>query len=110
MDPITGYYRNGKCDTGAGDHGMHTVCAVMTGAFLAFSKRAGNDLSTPNPDYDFPGLKPGDQWCLCMPRWIEAYHAGEAPRIVLKATHASVLEFVPLEVLKEYAVDGSSTS
>ncbi len=103
MDPLTGYYRNGKCDTGAGDTGMHTVCAQMTEAFLAFSKSVGNDLSTPIPDADFPGLKPGDQWCLCLERWRQALEAGAAPRIVLAATHVSVLEYVSKHTLHEHA-------
>lgn len=103
MDPMTGYYRNGKCDTGPGDTGMHTVCAQMTKAFLAFSKEMGNDLSTPVPEADFPGLKPGDQWCLCLPRWIEALEAGAAPRVVLEATHVSVLEYVSRHTLEEHS-------
>ncbi len=105
MDPVTGFFRNGKCDTNAEDTGMHTVCAVMTDEFLEFSKEAGNDLSTPRPQFDFPGLKAGDQWCLCLPRWIEAYNRDAAPQIVLKATHASVLEFVDLETLRDFAID-----
>lgn len=105
IDPVTGYYRNGKCDTGRGDVGMHTVCALMTEDFLVFSKKAGNDLSTPIPEMEFPGLKPGDQWCLCLPRWIEAHEAGAAPPIVLEATHASVLEYVSMRTLEEHAAD-----
>jgi uncharacterized protein len=104
-DPMTGFFRNGKCDTCGDDHGMHTVCAEMTEEFLEFSKSAGNDLSTPIPMYDFPGLQPGDRWCLCLPRWIEAHNADMAPRIYLQATHMSVIEFVSLETLREYAVD-----
>lgn len=104
-DPMTGFFRNGKCDTSGQDLGMHTVCAEMTDEFLAFSKSRGNDLSTPNPMYDFPGLSDGDHWCLCLPRWIEAYHEGMAPRIFLRSTHMSVIEFVPIETLKEYAAD-----
>jgi uncharacterized protein (DUF2237 family) len=103
-DPVTGFFRNGKCDTCADDRGMHTVCALMTDDFLVFSREAGNDLSTPIPEYDFPGLKKGDYWCLCLMRWVEAYNAGMAPKIKLEATHASVLEFVELERLLEYAV------
>jgi len=103
-DPVTGFFRNGKCDTCADDRGMHTVCALMTDDFLVFSREAGNDLSTPIPEYDFPGLKKGDYWCLCLMRWVEAYNAGMAPKIKLEATHASVLEFVELERLREYAV------
>ena len=104
-DPMTGFYRNGKCDTTPEDRGQHTVCIEATEEFLAFSKEVGNDLSTPYPSYSFPGLKPGDHWCLCMNRWIQAYQAGIAPRIALKSTHISVLEFVDLETLKEFAHD-----
>ena len=103
--PLTGYFRNGCCDTSAEDQGMHTVCAVMTSEFLAFSKVCGNDLSTPFPTFNFPGLKAGDKWCLCLPRWLEAYHAGMAPKIYLAATHQKVLEHVPLSVLEEFALD-----
>lgn len=102
-DPLTGYYRNGCCDTGAGDVGVHTVCAVMTAEFLAFSKAAGNDLSTPMPQYGFDGLKPGDQWCLCAPRWKEAFDAGSAPTVVLEATHAASLEWASLGELQQHA-------
>jgi uncharacterized protein (DUF2237 family) len=105
MDPVTGFFRNGKCDTNGEDTGMHTVCAVMTEEFLVYSKEAGNDLSTPVPQYDFPGLKPGDRWCICLMRWIEACKAGSAPKISLKATHTSVLEFVDLDVLMDYEAD-----
>lgn len=105
FNPVTGFFRNGCCDTNGEDTGMHTICVVMTAEFLRFSKAAGNDLSTPRPEYDFSGLRPGDRWCLCLPRWIEAHHAGQAPRVVLAATHASVLEFVDLDDLKEFAAD-----
>jgi uncharacterized protein (DUF2237 family) len=84
---------------------MHTVCAVMTAEFLRFSKKAGNDLSTPQPEYGFPGLNPGDHWCLCLPRWIEALEAGHAPRLALRATHISAIEHLSMEVLLEYAID-----
>ncbi|MDM4014417.1 DUF2237 domain-containing protein [Roseiconus lacunae] len=104
-DPMTGFYRDGCCNTGASDSGLHTVCAVMTADFLEFSKSRGNDLSTPNPTYRFPGLKPGDRWCLCAARWKEAYDAGMAPRVVLDATHISTLEFASLEELQEHAAD-----
>ncbi len=104
-DPMTGYFRNGCCDTGAGDVGLHLVCAVMTDDFLEFSKARGNDLSTPVPGYEFPGLSEGDRWCLCALRWKEAYEAGKAPKLVLEATHMSMLEFVDLEVLQEYAAE-----
>src|SRR5580693_6506550 len=103
--PLTGFFRNGCCETGPDDTGLHTVCAVMTAEFLAFSKAAGNDLSTPMPDYNFPGLKPGDRWCLCAPRWKEALDAGAAPQLVLEATHEETLAIVPLGILKDYAVD-----
>ncbi len=99
MDPLTGFYRDGCCNTGLGDRGVHCVCAVMTAEFLQFSKSRGNDLSTPNPDMGFPGLKPGDRWCLCAPRWQEAFIAGFAPPVVLASTHIAALEFVDLEDL-----------
>ena len=105
LDPVTGFFRNGCCETGPHDTGMHTVCAVMTAEFLAFSKRAGNDLSTPRPDLGFPGLQPGDRWCLCAPRWKEALDANAAPRLVLESTHEETLAIVPLGVLKDYAVE-----
>ena len=105
MDPVTGFFRNGKCDTNGDDHGMHTICAGMTDEFLAFSRAAGNDLSTPYPQFDFPGLKEGDHWCLCLSRWVEAHAAGKAPRVVLEATHASALEFIDLEELKKFALE-----
>jgi uncharacterized protein len=104
-DPMTGFYRNGRCDTGPGDDGLHTVCAKMTKEFLTFSKSRGNDLSTPIPEFGFPGLKPGDRWCLCAARWKEALEAGMAPPVRLAGTHISTLEFVSLEELTEYAID-----
>jgi len=103
--PVTGFYRNGCCDTGPEDVGSHTVCSVMTDAFLDFTKSAGNDLSTPIPEYGFPGLKAGDRWCLCAARWKQAFDAGSAPRVVLSATNEAALEIVPLEDLKRYAID-----
>jgi uncharacterized protein (DUF2237 family) len=103
LDPLTGFYRNGCCETGPHDVGLHTVCAVMTADFLAFSRRAGNDLSTPRPDLGFAGLKPGDRWCLCAPRWKEALDAGAAPQVILQSTHEETLAIVPLGVLKDYA-------
>ena len=103
LDPATGFYRNGCCETGPHDLGLHTVCAVMTEAFLAFSEAAGNDLSTPQPDLDFPGLKPGDRWCVCAPRWKEALDAGVAPPVVLDSTHEETLAIVTLGVLKDHA-------
>ncbi len=102
-DPLTGFYRNGCCDTGHDDVGMHTVCAVMTDAFLAYSRLAGNDLSTPRPDLGFPGLVAGDRWCLCVGRWREAFAAGVAPPVVLAATHEEALAVVPLEDLERHA-------
>jgi len=105
-DPMTGFFRNGCCETGPDDLGLHTVCAVMSAEFLAFSKAAGNDLSTPMPQYGFPGLKPGDRWCLCAPRWKEALDAGMAPQVVLESTHEETLAIVPLGVLKDYAATG----
>ena len=103
-EPLTGFYRNGCCDTGAGDVGLHTVCAEMTAEFLEYSAAQGNDLSTPMPMYDFPGLQPGDHWCLCALRWKEAFEAGMAPRVDLAATHISTLEFISLEELQPYAL------
>ena len=103
--PLTGFFRNGCCETGPHDVGLHTVCAVMTAEFLAFSKMVGNDLSTPVPEYGFPGLKPGDRWCLCAPRWKEALDAGAAPQVVLTSTHEETLAIVPLGVLKDHAVE-----
>ena len=98
-EPLTGFFRDGCCGTGPEDLGSHTVCAVMTEEFLAFSKAAGNDLSTPRPEWGFDGLQPGDRWCLCAARWLEAYAAGQAPEVVLGATHASALDVVPIEAL-----------
>ncbi len=102
LDPVTGFYRNGCCDTGADDMGVHVVCARVTDEFLAFSKAQGNDLSTPQPG--FTGLKDGDQWCLCASRWKEAYDAGAAPAVVLEATHALALEWASLSELKAHAI------
>lgn len=104
-DPLTGFFRNGCCDTGPADRGQHTVCALMTAEFLAFSKYLGNDLTTPHPEFGFKGLKPGDQWCLCAGRFLQAHEEGAAPQVRLAATHARTLEVVPLEVLKTYASD-----
>jgi uncharacterized protein (DUF2237 family) len=103
--PMTGFYRDGCCATGAEDIGSHTVCAVMTASFLTFSKARGNDLSTPMPAYGFAGLKPGDRWCLCAPRWQEALAADAAPRVVLRATEAGALDHCELEDLKRHAID-----
>jgi uncharacterized protein (DUF2237 family) len=104
-DPLTGFYRTGKCDTGPGDDGLHVVCAKMTAEFLKFSRSRGNDLSTPYPEAGFPGLKPGDRWCLCAARWKEAMEAGAAPPVMLAGTHMSALEFVSLDELTAHAVD-----
>lgn len=104
-DPLTGFFRDGCCNTGAEDVGLHVVCVVTTAEFLAFSKSRGNDLSTPIPEYGFPGLKPGDRWCLCAARWQEALEAGTAPRVVLAATHAAALQVVSLDDLKRHAID-----
>jgi len=104
-NPLTGFYRDGCCRTGPEDSGLHTVCTVMTEEFLEFSQSRGNDLSTPHPEFGFPGLLPGDRWCLCALRWVESLEAGCAPRLVLAATHGSMLEFATLEVLKAHAAD-----
>lgn len=103
--PMTGYYRDGKCNTGGGDFGAHTVCSQLTEEFLHFTKSNGNDLSTPVPEFNFLGLKPGDCWCLCASRWKEAMDAGVAPPVVLAATHALTLEYVSLDELKQHAAD-----
>jgi uncharacterized protein (DUF2237 family) len=105
IKPMTGFYRDGCCNTGRQDIGNHTVCAVMTSAFLEFSKSRGNDLSTPLPEFGFPGLKPGDRWCLCAARWQEALEANQAPRVVLRATHEGALAHCALGDLKRFAVD-----
>ena len=103
--PVTGFFRTGCCDTGPQDIGRHTVCIVASEEFLAFSKARGNDLSTPMPEYDFPGVQPGQRWCLCAARWKEAFDAGMAPKVVLNATNEATLDLIPLEALKRYAVD-----
>ena len=103
--PVTGFFRDGCCNTSREDIGMHVVCVRVTREFLEFSRFCGNDLSTPIPEFGFPGLKPGDQWCLCAARWQEALEAGAAPRIVLQATHAAALKIVNLQDLKKYAID-----
>ena len=104
MSPMTGFHRDGFCQTGPGDFGVHVVCAQMTEEFLAFTRRQGNDLSTPMPEHGFPGLKPGDRWCLCAMRWKEAMDAGAAPPVILEATHIAALEFVSLEELRAHAL------
>ncbi len=103
--PVTGFYRTGCCDTGPDDLGRHTVCIVASAEFLAFSKARGNDLSTPRPEFDFPGVQPGQRWCLCAARWKEALKAGMAPKVVLNATNEATLDIVSLEELKRHAVD-----
>lgn len=103
-EPVTGFYRDGYCRTGPGDYGKHTVCAQVTAGFLEFSLQRGNDLVTPRPEYQFPGLQPGDRWCLCVERWHEALRAGCAPPVVLEACHISALEFVSLEELQASAL------
>jgi uncharacterized protein (DUF2237 family) len=103
QDPLTGFYRDGCCETGPEDLGMHTVCAIMTEEFLEFSRERGNDLSTPRPEFGFQGLVPGDRWCLCASRWKEAWEAGMAPQVVLTATNEATLEIVPLEALVKVA-------
>jgi uncharacterized protein (DUF2237 family) len=104
-DPVTGFFRNGCCDTSPADRGSHTICVVMTADFLAFSKECGNDLSIPRPEFGFDGLKPGDQWCLCAARFLEAYEAEHPPRVKLIATHKRALEIVPLDYLREHALE-----
>jgi hypothetical protein len=104
-NPMTGFFRNGCCDTSPDDFGSHTVCVIATQEFLLFSQAAGNDLLTPMPQYNFPGVQAGDRWCLCASRWLEAYEAGKAPHVFLSATHKAALEIIPLQALKEYALD-----
>ncbi|MFT5590154.1 MAG: hypothetical protein ACI9ZF_002338 [Bradyrhizobium sp.] len=110
FDPLTGYFRDGCCKTNDEDVGTHVICAVMTAEFLAFSKARGNDLSTPHPQWRFPGLKPGDQWCLCALRWKEAFEAGAAPLVVLESTHSKALQVVTLDELERFAHSGSDVA
>lgn len=105
LDPVTGYYRDGYCNCGPEDPGQHLICVQVDEAFLAFSKARGNDLSTPFPEYGFAGLKPGDRWCLCLARWIEAHQAGQAPPVDLESTHADVLNQVELATLQAHALE-----
>ncbi len=105
VDPLTGWFRDGSCRTGPDDHGSHTICAVVTDGFLAHQRAIGNDLGTPRPEFNFPGLSPGDRWCVTAPNWLRAHRDGEAAPVVLAATNEKVLDLVPLEVLREYAVD-----
>ena len=104
MDPLTGFYRDGQCQVGPEDHGCHAICCELTSDFLAYSKAAGNDLSTPMPQYDFPGLKSGDKWCVCAARWKEAHAAGHACPVILKATSEKALQYVSRSILEEFAV------
>lgn len=104
-EPVTGFFRDGCCNTSEDDFGSHTVCVVLTEEFLAYSKAVGNDLSTPRPEFDFPGLKAGQRWCLCAARWSEAWRAGKAPLVCLNSTNQAALEIVPLDLLKQHAVD-----
>ncbi|MFT4843126.1 MAG: hypothetical protein ACJA0V_000995 [Planctomycetota bacterium] len=106
MEPLTGFFRDGCCNTSSEDHGVHTVCTEMTEDFLYFTKVAGNDLSTSRPEFGFTGLKPGDRWCLCAARWAEAAEAGKAPRVVLESTHERTLDIVPLATLQQHAIPG----
>ena len=105
LDPLTGWFRDGSCRTGPDDHGSHTICAVVTAGFLAHQRAIGNDLATPRPEFHFPGLSPGDRWCVTAPNWLRAHRDGAAAPVVLAATNRRVLEVVPLEVLREHAVD-----
>ena len=104
-NPLTGFYRNGRCDTGPDDHGVHTVCIRATSEFLEYSSSVGNDLSTPMTEFGFPGLQEGDRWCLCLARWKQAYDVGKAPHIYLASTHEASLDLVPLKTLLDFAVD-----
>lgn len=107
-DPLTGFFRDGGCETCAEDRGSHTVCCIVTAEFLAFSKYVGNDLSTPRPEYNFAGLKPGDGWCVCASRWLQAAEEGAAPPVKLRATHRRALEVIPMELLEEHGVTAES--
>ena len=104
-NPKTGFFRNGSCDTCSEDRGVHTVCILATEEFLDFSKSVGNDLSTPNPEFNFPGVKPGNRWCLCAMRWKEAYEQGKAPPVFLESTHEATLKLVDFNILQQYAVN-----
>lgn len=105
VKPMTGFFRDGSCNTSKQDVGSHTLCAVVTQDFLEYSRERGNDLMTPQPEYGFAGLKPGDRWCLCAGRWLEAFKAGKAPRVVIRATHQACLQILSLDDLKQYAID-----
>jgi uncharacterized protein (DUF2237 family) len=110
LAPRTGWFRDGCCRSDPSDRGMHWVCAVVTREFLEFSRAQGNDLITPRPEFDFPGLKPGDRWCLCAPRWLEAYHAGVAPPVILEATHVHALAVIPLPILLAHRHEASEAA
>ena len=105
MDPVTGFFRDGCCNTNAQDYGSHTVCVYLTQEFLEFSRSRGNDLMTPMPQFNFPGLNPGESWCLCATRWLEAHEANAAPRVYLRRTHQRALETVAMDILRSYALD-----
>ena len=105
QNPVTGFFRNGCCDTCAEDLGSHTVCVVMTRDFLNYSLEQGNDLTTPRPEFEFPGLRAGDQWCLCASRWLEAHAAGKAPKLRLRSTHQAATEIIDIQLMRQYAVD-----
>jgi|TARA_B000000475_G_scaffold271160_1_gene268255 uncharacterized protein (DUF2237 family) len=105
LEPLTGFYRNGCCDTGENDRGIHTVCVILTEEFLEFSKNVGNDLSTPIPEYDFPGLLPGQKWCLCANRWLEAYNSGLAPPIIAESTNIKTLEIIDIDIINQYTLN-----
>jgi uncharacterized protein (DUF2237 family) len=105
LEPLTGFYRNGCCDTGENDRGIHTVCVILTEEFLEFSKNVGNDLSTPIPEYDFPGLLPGQKWCLCANRWLEAYNSGQAPPIIAESTNIKTLEIIDIDIINQYTLN-----
>lgn len=104
-DPMTGFFRDGCCNTSQEDMGIHTVCVHLTDEFLAFSKQQGNDLITPRPEFDFPGLQSGDRWCLCATRWLQAYKAGKAPKVYMRSTHFRTMEVVDIKILKDFALD-----
>ena len=104
-EPVTGFFRDGCCNTSGQDAGSHTVCVRLTAEFLEFSRFRGNDLSTPRPEFAFPGLKPGDRWCLCAARWLEAHDHGMAPKVYLRSTHKRALEIVPIDTLRKFAAD-----
>ena len=105
FEPLTGFYRNGCCDTGDNDRGIHTVCVILTEEFLEFSKNVGNDLSTPIPEYDFPGLLPGQKWCLCANRWLEAYNLGMAPPIIAESTNIKTLEIIDIDIISQFTIN-----